>query len=121
MAVLDEDVVTSPTVGEIRAVLVFEKLEEAENCVLGVEVAQGVIVEDRHWVGVDVAQDVLVEDWHWDEVDVGVGEPVEEKHRVADIDWEALPVEVMVAELETSPVGDTRAELVLVKLEEAEV
>ncbi len=42
-------------------------------------------------------------------MDVGVGEDVEEKHRVADLDWEALPVGVMVAVLVTSPVGDTRA------------
>jgi len=50
----------------------------------------------------------------------GVGEFVEEKHSVADMDWEALPVEVMVADLVTSPVGDTREVLVLVKLEEPE-
>jgi hypothetical protein len=86
VAVLDEDVVTSPTVGEIRAVLVFEKLEEAENCALGVAVAEDVTVEDKHWVGVEVAQDVLLEDWHWEGVDVGVGEFVEEKHSVADMD-----------------------------------
>ncbi len=85
MGLLDAVMVTS-LVGDTRALLVFVVLEEAVAWVLGVEEAQGVIVEDRHWVGVDVAQDVLVEDWHWEGVEVGVGEPVEEKHRVADMD-----------------------------------
>ena len=33
-----------------------------------------------------MAQVVLLEERHWEGVDLGVGEPVEEKHRVADID-----------------------------------
>ena len=41
-------------VGDTRALLVFVVLEEAEAWVLGVGDAQGVIVEDRHWVGVEV-------------------------------------------------------------------
>ena len=86
MAVLDEDVVKSPTVGDTRAVLVFEVLEEPESWALGVVVAQAVLLEDRHRVGVEVAQDVLEGDEHWVGVEVGVGEPVEEKHRVEVMD-----------------------------------
>jgi hypothetical protein len=56
---MDAELVASQTVGEIRAVLVFVELEEAVAWALAVEVAQGVLVEDRHWVGVEVWVEVM--------------------------------------------------------------
>jgi hypothetical protein len=126
VAVLDEDVVNSPTVGDIEAVEETQVvLVEDMHCVL-VEVVVPVGVTEAQDVGVEVAEWVLlalvvevdvavtaktVADDVWERECVEVGEAVEEAERHK----EAVGVEVPVEFTERLGVGVEEAEKVLFK------